>query len=118
MNTLTLLILIAIAVVLAPTSPFFAMLVIVAAVLAVIFTSSDSKPSGSGGGGGGGSSVTVQAPTYPDKIRIQPNWNGPKGGEEIIGKNVGGFITFVGGLIFKIGKLLSQRDHKKEEKKD
>jgi len=30
----------------------------------------------------------------------------------------GGFITFVGGLIFKIGKLLSQRDHKKEEKKD
>lgn len=110
MNVLTLLLLVAIAFVLAQSSPFLAFLVIIVAVIGVIFTSSDSK-SASGGGGHSSGGVTVAAPIYPSEIKINPKSSST---EQKIAEPIGNFINFVGGVIFKVAKAISRTDEKKE----
>ncbi len=114
MSTITLLLMLFVAFMLAQAgSFFFAFLLVVLALILVLTSGGESKGGSGSGSGAGGGPIVVQAggAGYPPemKFRFQPDWKGPKDGHEQIGSNVGNFVDFVGSSFVGLGRFLFGR---------
>lgn len=91
---------------------FFAFLALIAAVLALFSDMAAKRPRA--GAATAGEGVVVQGGSIPPRmsIRVQPNWSGPKDGEEKAGMQIGEFFNFFGKTLAWVGRGFKKKGEK------